>query len=139
MQHCQRKFKPARICVFGQFNNRFVGFFFHIVSLAWNTKPLLMPQIVKNHKEIEQVDTAKELGQAKQALQAALLPFNAAQICNSGNAVNVTVTQNAQPLNKRHEGTAVLRGTRAEQNRLERRAAEFTGRPKSRTERPCSL
>ena len=119
MQHCQRKFKPARICVFGQFNNRFVVFFFHIVSLAWNTKPLLMPQIVKNHKEIEQVDTAKELGQAKQALQVALLPFNAAQICNSGNAVNVTVTQNAQPLNKRHEGTVVLRGTRAEQNRLE--------------------
>lgn len=75
-----------------------------------------MPQIVKNHKEIEQVDTAREVGQAKQALWATLLPFNTAQPQNSGNAANVTVTQSAQPLNKQHEGVAVSRGTRAERD-----------------------
>lgn len=62
-----------------------------------------MPQIVKNHEEIEQINTAKEVCQAKQALWEALLPFNTTQIYDSGNAMNVGVVQNIPPLNKQHE------------------------------------
>lgn len=62
-----------------------------------------MPQIVKNHEETEQINIAKEVCQAKQALQEALLPFNTAQIYESGNAMNVGVVQNIPPVNKWHE------------------------------------
>lgn len=53
-----KNFHSVEISVFDQLENSlFLGllllFFFHFVSLAWNAKPLLMPQIFKNHEETE--------------------------------------------------------------------------------------
>lgn len=49
------------------------------------------------------INTAKALGQAKQALGEARLPFSTVQICNSGNAIDMRAIQNLQPLKKHHE------------------------------------
>lgn len=49
---------------------------------------------------------SKRLSQAKHALGEARLPFSTVQIYRSGNATDIRVVQNSQPLNKQHERIA---------------------------------
>lgn len=51
----KKKFQSVEICVFHQFDNSLLlvfFVFFHFVSLVWNTKPLLMPQILRTMKKL---------------------------------------------------------------------------------------
>lgn len=118
-----------KICVYKQFDNCCVFIFFSDCVSCLEYKALLMPQMLKNHEEIERysrISSTKSIQQKNLVKQDRLLgrPGCPSIPCRSTiqeNAIDMRVIQNLQPLNKQHERIAERkqRVMHVEQKRLE--------------------
>lgn len=117
-----------KICVYKQFDNCVFIFFSDCVSCL-EYKALLMPQMLKNHEEIERysrISSTKSIQQKNLVKQDRLLgrpgcPSIPSRSTIQENAIDMRVIQNLQPLNKQHERIAERkqRVMHVEQKRLE--------------------